>query len=302
MSKATVVISCFNQEEYIEECLNSVLAQKTDFDFDILISDDCSTDGTQEIIQKYQASHPQQITCILRDQNIGAGKNYIEAHKAATGDIIFHLDGDDIMLAGKMQKQFDAFHDGSVNLVFHKALYFSDDNRYQAETGNAGSLSESIVYFNAKDLALWGTVAVHSSYAYRKSARKTMDPGRDFMEWFFAMDSLLPSGKGVYLNELLVKYRCNPKGNAYLASKAGRLKAYNIYFNDVFHYFKTEPALRRELYSNCLVTALAMLKGRCGFAKGLPLFLLSNLHYFRPNKFKRTLQMRSSVAPAKKIR
>lgn len=301
MRTATVVVSCYNQKNYIAEALESVLNQQTDFDFNILISDDCSSDGTQEIIAHYHSLYPEKITKLSRDKNIGAGRNYIESHKMATGDIVFHLDGDDIMLPGKLQKQFDLFKDKSVNLVFHRALYFSDDLSYQAETGVPVSNAD-ILYFDVKDLALWGTVAVHSSYAYRRSARKVMDPKRDFMEWFFAMDSLIPEGQGAYINEILVKYRCNPTGGAYLASKAGRQKAYAIYFNDLSQYFDAYPALRKELYTNCLVTTLAMIKGGCGYPKNILAFLLRKFYYLRLSNFKKTLRMRSSVAPAKKIR
>jgi glycosyltransferase involved in cell wall biosynthesis len=302
MLNATVVVSCYNQKSYIAECLQSVLSQETDFDYSILVSDDCSTDGTREIIAHYQSLYPGKIVTILRDVNVGAGRNYIDAHRMATGKIIFHLDGDDVLLPGKLQKQFDLFKDERINLVFHRALYFSDDHHYTAETGAPVDKSQSVLYFDARDLALWGTVAVHSSYAYRKSARKTVDPQRDFMEWFFAMDSLLPEGKGAFINEVLVKYRCNPTGNAYLASKQGRSKAYAIYFQDVLHYFACEPALKKELYTNCLITTLAMLRGRCGYAKGIPFFLLRYIRYLRFSFCKKTLKMRSAVAPAKRIR
>lgn len=300
MLNATVVVSCYNQEKYIQEALDSILNQETDFEFNVLISDDCSTDSTKEIIAAYQANYPEKITAILRTDNIGAGRNYIESHQKATGDIVFHFDGDDIMLPGKLQKQFDLFKDESINLVFHRALYFSDDYSYTAETGSP--IAENVMYFDANDLALWGTVAVHSSYAYRRSARKTMDPKREFMEWFFAMDSLIPAGRGAYINEILVKYRCNATGGAYLASKHGRRKAYTIYFNDLLHYFKTHPGMRKELYTNCVITALAMLKGNCGYSKGIPAFLIKGLHHFRLSNFKKTLAMRAAVAPAKRIR
>ncbi len=58
MRTATVVVSCYNQKNYIAEALESVLNQQTDFDFNILISDDCSSDGTQEIIAHYHSLYP----------------------------------------------------------------------------------------------------------------------------------------------------------------------------------------------------------------------------------------------------
>ncbi|KTC81409.1 glycosyltransferase [Legionella brunensis] len=300
--KGTVVVSCYNQKNYIKECIDSILSQKTNYEFNILVSDDCSTDGTQEIIIDYSQLYPEKIQVIARDKNVGPAVNYIEAHKAATGDIVFHCDGDDVMLPGKLQKQFELFnHDQSLNLIFHRALYFSDDGSYLAETGNS-SADQNVMYFNAEDLALWGSITVHSAYAYRKSSRKVADPKREFMEWFFGMDSLLPVGRGAYINEVLVKYRCNPKGGAYLATQKGRIKAYGIYFQDLFHYFDLYPMLRKQLYANCLITALGMLKSRCGLAKKLPSFLLKNIFYFRFANFKKTLKMRTAIAPATRIR
>lgn len=301
--KATVVVSCYNQKDYISECLESILNQKTDFDFNILISDDCSTDGTREIVAKFQAQYSEKINIILRGKNVGAAVNYIEAHKAADNEIVFHFDGDDVMLPGKLQKQFILFREQpSLNLVFHRAMYFSDDGSYTANTGSPPGADKEITYFNAKDLALWGSITVHSAYAYRKSSRKVSDPGREFMEWFFAMDSLLPHGQGAYLDEILVKYRCNVAGGAYLATKKGRARAYTIYFNDVLHYFEAQPALRKELYSNCLLTTLAMMKSGCGYSKKITFFLLRKFYHFSLSNFKKTMQMRTSVAPSKRVR
>ncbi len=300
--RGTVVVSCYNQKNYIEECLQSIIGQQTDFDFDILISDDCSTDGTQELISSFQLKYPQKIKVIQQEKNVGALMNYIRAHKQATGDIVYHFDGDDVMLPGKLQKQFDLFRNNEkVNLVFHRARYFSDDGSYCADTGAPCLIKGDLLYFDAKDLALWGSITVHSAYAYRRSSRTFARTSTDFMEWFFAMDSLLPEGQGVYINEVLVKYRCNLKGNTYLSTLRGRKLAYQIYLKDVFYYFSKYTHLRKNLYSNALITSAAMLRSRCYWGY-LPLFFLKNLKHFSLAKLKLTMQMRLSVAPSKRIR
>lgn len=300
--KATVVVSCFNQEQYIKECLDSILAQEVDFDFDILISDDCSTDSTATIIQNYQAQAPHKINVIARPQNIGVAANYMDAHQNASGDVIFHIDGDDVMLPGKLQKQFELFRNNEqVNLVFHRAQYFSDDGSYCSDTGSPKSAQSGLLYFNSEDLACWGSITVHSAYAYRKSSRKFTRTHMEFMEWFFAMDSLLPDGVGVYIDELLVKYRCNLAGKTYLSTKKGRQRAYKIYLNDLFYYFSKYPALRKKLYSNALITTGGMLQSRCMYNLAV-LFLVKNIFCFNWSMFKEAWQMRRAVAPAQKVR
>ena len=60
MSKiASIVVICYNQENYIEETLNSLISQKTDFNFQIIISDDSSTDSTLEKCIKFKNRYPE---------------------------------------------------------------------------------------------------------------------------------------------------------------------------------------------------------------------------------------------------
>lgn len=299
--KATVVVSCYNQENYINECLDSILEQKTDFDFDVIIADDCSTDKTPQLVQNYKEKYADKITILPRPHNLGPAKNYVDAHQHAKGDIVFHIDGDDVMLPGKLQKQFALFRDNpEINVIFHRAQYFSDDERYKANTGSPLNIHNSVLYFNADDLAQWGTVAVHSSYAYRRSSRQFVRGAIDFMEWFFAMDSLLPKGKGAYIDEVLLKYRCNLNGSTYLSTKKGRLKAYKIYLNDLFYYFQKYPQLKQNLYSNALITYAAMLRGKYFWWGAIP-FFIKNIHQFRLHKVLGTARMRRAVAPETKL-
>ena len=48
-----VIVPCYNQEDYVSECIESILAQKTDFRYEVLVGDDCSDDSTPEIVKKY---------------------------------------------------------------------------------------------------------------------------------------------------------------------------------------------------------------------------------------------------------
>lgn len=105
--KVSVCVVTYNQEKYIGECLESLVTQKTDFPFEIIVGDDASTDNTPNIIQEYQQKYPDIIIPILRQENLGPVGNIVDIYKRAKGKYIAHLDGDDMALPGKLQIQAD---------------------------------------------------------------------------------------------------------------------------------------------------------------------------------------------------
>ena len=69
--KLTVGVTSYNVESYIAQALDSILAQKTNFSFDILVVDDASTDKTQQILEVYQRKYPETVKVIYSPQNYG---------------------------------------------------------------------------------------------------------------------------------------------------------------------------------------------------------------------------------------
>lgn len=110
MLKVQVVVPTYNHAAYLAETFDSILAQETQHDYQILVHDDASTDGTREIIEEYAARHPGRFECILRDENM-----FQQGHRIATlvwphykAEYIAYLDGDDIWTrTDKLQKQVD---------------------------------------------------------------------------------------------------------------------------------------------------------------------------------------------------
>lgn len=105
--KVSVCVVTYNQQEYIRECLESLVSQQTDFNFEIIVGDDASTDDTPRIIKEYQDKYPHLIKPVLREKNLGPVQNTLDIYKKARGQYIAHLDGDDLALLGKLQKQAD---------------------------------------------------------------------------------------------------------------------------------------------------------------------------------------------------
>jgi glycosyltransferase involved in cell wall biosynthesis len=101
----SVCVCTYNQEKYIKQCLQSIVNQVTDFDFEVIVGDDCSTDRTRAIITELAERYPEKIKLLLHPRNLGPALNYRATHKHASGRLIAHIDGDDLMLPGKLATQ-----------------------------------------------------------------------------------------------------------------------------------------------------------------------------------------------------
>ena len=95
MLKVTVGITTYNLEKYIEKAIDSILCQKTNFEFKIVIADDGSTDGTVNILKKYAEKYPEKIEIMLSSKNLGSLANSNRIFEKIDGEYISFLDGDD---------------------------------------------------------------------------------------------------------------------------------------------------------------------------------------------------------------
>jgi glycosyltransferase involved in cell wall biosynthesis len=105
--KVSVCVITYNQENYIKTCLESILSQKTNFDVDINIGEDCSTDSTASVIEELAGQHSS-INSLDNSSNLGVLPNFIRTLKACKGDYIAFCEGDDYWIdEDKLQKQVD---------------------------------------------------------------------------------------------------------------------------------------------------------------------------------------------------
>lgn len=91
----SVIMLTYNHRPYIMEAIESILMQKVSFKYEILIGDDCSTDGTQDILRIYEKQYPGIIKLFLRQENIGATRNLFELYTKTSGKYLATLEGDD---------------------------------------------------------------------------------------------------------------------------------------------------------------------------------------------------------------
>ena len=128
--KLSVFVVTYNQEKYIRQCLDSILMQKVDFDYEVVIGEDHSTDGTRAICEEYAAKYPQVRLLPLTD-NLGVAENWNRVLQECNGDYIAMCEGDDYWTDDdKLQKQMDfmKIHPHCMG-CFHNAELIGDNGQ-----------------------------------------------------------------------------------------------------------------------------------------------------------------------------
>ena len=181
--KVSVVVHTFNHAEYIAEALDSVLMQRADFPFEVLVGDDGSTDGTREIIAGYARRHPDRVFPLFPDEPMGheGGQIFKALLERARGEYIALLDGDDHWLADdKLSLQVAVLDERDCAFCFHETIVFFEDGTRDAQLFNAGQAPTT----RLEDLlGAWNTVAT-SSVLYRNRG------AGELPEWLFEVTAV----------------------------------------------------------------------------------------------------------------
>jgi glycosyltransferase involved in cell wall biosynthesis len=112
----TIGMPVYNGEQYIRQAIDSLLCQSFT-DFELLISDNCSTDGTQEICLEY-ASKDKRISYLRQETNIGLERNYTFVVNIASGEFFMWASYDDIWHSDFVEKLIKGFVDPQISTVF----------------------------------------------------------------------------------------------------------------------------------------------------------------------------------------
>ena len=126
--KVSVVVITHNHEAFIAQTLGSILMQQVTFPYEVIVCDDASSDGTQEIIKKFEQAHPLLIKTVFSAQNAGPCRMAATGFALCSGTYLAWLDGDDYWSVNfKLQQQVD-FLDNNPGYAgcFHDAAIASD--------------------------------------------------------------------------------------------------------------------------------------------------------------------------------
>ena len=190
--KLSVIFITYNHKDYVERALLSVVTQETDFPFEVVVGDDCSTDGTQDIVKKIAADYPDRVKLNLRKENTGGRPtlNVYETTMKCEGEYLAYLEGDDYWTdKHKLQKQVDFLEKNKEYIATTHALAMVDAGSrpiQDPETLSIGSLYEWSGRFTYNDYCYSGKWPGH--YATLVSRNIYKDAKYDYTILYRASD------------------------------------------------------------------------------------------------------------------
>lgn len=217
--EVTICVPTFQHVKYIAECLESVLAQKTNFPIEIIIGEDDSTDGTREICKTYADKYPDKIRLLLRDGSkkvLLYGKksgrlNHLGLYGSARGKYICICDGDDYWSDNnKLQLQYDA-----MKAEPSASLCITDTFISGQEESRAVGLPQQYRVFSPRELRKVIYMGHISSWMIKNEMDVLLKS--NITTKSISMDNVLFNfyklrGRTIFLPQLTSVYRLNPNG------------------------------------------------------------------------------------------
>jgi glycosyltransferase involved in cell wall biosynthesis len=147
----SVGVMGYNQEAFVREAMDSILAQQCSYPIEIIVGDDASTDNTRAILEKYQQKHPSIIRLLPKAPNKGVLRNYADVIKACTGKYIAFCHCDDYWHDPlKLQKQVDFLENNpEYGLVHTDADFYFENTKstiYSYRAKHSGPIPDGDVF------------------------------------------------------------------------------------------------------------------------------------------------------------
>ena len=207
--RVSVIMAVYNEERFIAESVESVLAQSYS-DFEVIISDDGSTDETPTIARSFAERHPERIRVLRAEHNQGKPFALNRALAVRRGELIAWLDGDDVMLPGKLERQvaaLDSDH-GAAGCTHDAEVFDSDSGRtigrfsqiYNGSPLRSGGIE---LWFDPTYRMLPSATMVRSSLCPLGGFDERLTYAND---WLFDIE-VFRYGRCVAIDDVLVRYR-----------------------------------------------------------------------------------------------
>ena len=235
--KVSVLMITYNHEKFIAQAIDSILMQKVNFDYEIVIGEDCSTDNTRQIVIDYQKKSPDKIRLLLPEKNLGMHINLINTYKACQGKYIAVLEGDDYWISSdKLKKQVDFLDNNSdFSICFNNSLVFWED-----EHRDPAIFLHNQSKISTLDNLLTRNFISTPSVMYRGGLIK------NFPNWYYEQGMgdwtfhILNAqyGKIGYIDEVMSAYRVHETGVWSSKSREYQLKETIKMLNNINKHFK----------------------------------------------------------------
>lgn len=258
MSEKIMVSICatvYNHARYLRKALNSIVGQRTDFKYEVIIGEDCSSDDSRSILKEYEMKYPELFVMIYQPFNKGVAENSRDVFDRAQGKYVLAMDMDDFFTdKNKLQTEFDFLEENPEAVaVYHKTVIVDAMNKKRRNVIYPQS-REGV--FHITDLAKWkspGQVATAMYRNYHKKndwmdgvkVQRLLEYGPGDMAKAFVLSSY---GK-VYIKDWSMSaYRyVNDSGSGFSASNGLTYESYRQYF-ERWKDYATESARNPEAY------------------------------------------------------
>ncbi|WP_157933867.1 glycosyltransferase [Alloalcanivorax mobilis] len=262
---ASVCVTAYQHVDYIEKCLESIISQKTRFNFEIVLGEDDSSDGTRDICKRFKDAHPSLISLSLNSRadviyvaGSATGRaNFLGNIARAKGRYIFFCDGDDFWTDDKkLQICVDKFEENpKISMITTRAEIKNED---LTETlGFLANYGESEKIFSPSDMVLsvsglpispMQTMAVRASICEQHSLARLINYGGSMHAIIHLQASL--HGSCCYLPRTTAVYRHASKSSVVAkrkaSSKGEKLYEWNkLWLNLMKAFSKFEPSLEK---------------------------------------------------------
>ncbi|MDX5477728.1 MAG: glycosyltransferase [Cyclobacteriaceae bacterium] len=239
MKKAVVSVCMitYNHVKFISEAIEGVLKQEVDFEVELIIADDCSTDGTEEIVQNFCKNHPKGdwIKYHRHAENKGMMPNFIWALQRCEGEYVALCEGDDYWCDSsklKCQVEFLSQNPDCI-LSFHDALFLFDNGRKRKFSDKYYFLNREDNYYTIVDLQRYKWFIPTCSIVYRNLALPQWLSKSSIGD--FSLQLILSDkGRFHFKHEILGVYRIHPQGiSNFVNSYFNRLNDISLWFWNV---------------------------------------------------------------------
>ncbi|MEH0760280.1 glycosyltransferase [Vibrio sp. 16] len=206
----SVAIITYNQKDFLKECIESILAQSYS-NVQIVVADDCSSDGTQDMLREYDEQFPGKFTLCLSEKNRGITANSNAANDACKGEYIAWMGGDDLMLPNKLRIQVEYMNSNpSVAICYH------DLDVFQSETNESLHMLSEVAkprMGGVEKLVEFGCFIGASSAMVRNSENLPSYDNRVPIasDWLYWIQCLGSNGRVEYIPQVLGRYRRHAK-------------------------------------------------------------------------------------------